>query len=325
VHCDGVLNIPNICQKNLKCCVDPDKFDFRNPPPELIIMNTSERPSMDMVDDEVEDAKTTTTTPRPTTTTTTTAPTTLATTSTTEKSEQEEEEYEDEDETPPKDAKLCEGKCMSPFLSTIFCDHVERDSWCRRGHICCMSSPGQNNEPQPPRPAPPPMQRHPPTPQPIQKCPAYCLPGSLYSVCAKVLPHECADGFFCCVSPPPPPPTLPPQMNPQMNSQMNPQYSQNRPMMPMQHNNRPWQQGPMGPPPHQYIPMPPPRTNPPPTTTTTTEAYYEEEETSIEIKEEKLLPCPGSCISSIFYFTCFRNAEMTDLFSCSKPNTKCCA
>ncbi|CAG7730762.1 unnamed protein product, partial [Allacma fusca] len=25
VHCDGVLNIPNICQKNLKCCVDPDK------------------------------------------------------------------------------------------------------------------------------------------------------------------------------------------------------------------------------------------------------------------------------------------------------------
>ncbi|XP_044742101.1 protein masquerade-like [Chrysoperla carnea] len=35
--------------------------------------------------------------------------------------------------------------------------------------------------------------------------------------------------------------------------------------------------------------------------------------------------CPGSCIVSYLSFTCFRNAEMTDLFKCRKPGTQCCA
>ncbi|XP_066994774.1 protein masquerade [Anabrus simplex] len=35
--------------------------------------------------------------------------------------------------------------------------------------------------------------------------------------------------------------------------------------------------------------------------------------------------CPGSCIVSYLSFTCFRNAEMSDLFRCRKAGTQCCA
>lgn len=35
--------------------------------------------------------------------------------------------------------------------------------------------------------------------------------------------------------------------------------------------------------------------------------------------------CPGSCIVSYLSFTCFRNADMTDLFKCRKSGTQCCA
>ncbi|KAK0090600.1 hypothetical protein PV325_010566 [Microctonus aethiopoides] len=35
--------------------------------------------------------------------------------------------------------------------------------------------------------------------------------------------------------------------------------------------------------------------------------------------------CPGSCIVSYLSFTCFRNAELTDLFKCNKIGHRCCA
>lgn len=35
--------------------------------------------------------------------------------------------------------------------------------------------------------------------------------------------------------------------------------------------------------------------------------------------------CPGSCIVSLLSFTCFRNAEMTEMFKCKKSGTQCCA
>ncbi|KAJ8927242.1 hypothetical protein NQ314_020322 [Rhamnusium bicolor] len=35
--------------------------------------------------------------------------------------------------------------------------------------------------------------------------------------------------------------------------------------------------------------------------------------------------CPGSCIVPYLSFTCFRNAEMTEIFKCRKAGTKCCA
>ncbi|XP_078043058.1 trypsin-like serine protease domain-containing protein masquerade isoform X2 [Augochlora pura] len=35
--------------------------------------------------------------------------------------------------------------------------------------------------------------------------------------------------------------------------------------------------------------------------------------------------CPGSCIVSYLSFTCFRNAELTNLFKCKKQGHQCCA
>ncbi|KAJ8955423.1 hypothetical protein NQ318_003521 [Aromia moschata] len=60
------------------------------------------------------------------------------------------------------------------------------------------------------------------------------------------------------------------------------------------------------------LPKPRPEPHMPPTTTTTT---------TVDPRPE----CPGSCIVSYLSFTCFRNAEMTEIFKCRKAGTKCCA
>lgn len=59
---------------------------------------------------------------------------------------------------------------------------------------------------------------------------------------------------------------------------------------------------------------PRPRPRPPSTTQTT-----------VTITSDPRPECPGSCIVSYLSFTCFRNAEMTEIFKCRKPATKCCA
>lgn len=59
------------------------------------------------------------------------------------------------------------------------------------------------------------------------------------------------------------------------------------------------------------VTKPKPRPHHPTATTTTT----------VDPRPE----CPGSCIVSYLSFTCFRNAEMTDVFKCRKSGTKCCA
>ncbi|CAG9855141.1 unnamed protein product [Phyllotreta striolata] len=59
-------------------------------------------------------------------------------------------------------------------------------------------------------------------------------------------------------------------------------------------------------------PKPKPKPHYPTTTTTTT---------TMDSRPE----CPGSCIVSYLSFTCFRNAEMTEIFKCRKSGTKCCA
>lgn len=62
-------------------------------------------------------------------------------------------------------------------------------------------------------------------------------------------------------------------------------------------------------------PRQPPR-RPATTTTTTT--------TTTPIPDPRE-DCPGTCIVGLLSFTCFRNAEMTDVFKCAKSGTKCCA
>ncbi|XP_072933101.1 protein masquerade [Epargyreus clarus] len=62
----------------------------------------------------------------------------------------------------------------------------------------------------------------------------------------------------------------------------------------------------------------PPRTTTRATTTTTTT-------TTTPAPADPRPDCPGSCIVSLLSFTCFRNAEMTDVFKCKKAGTQCCA
>ncbi|XP_068619702.1 protein masquerade [Battus philenor] len=51
-----------------------------------------------------------------------------------------------------------------------------------------------------------------------------------------------------------------------------------------------------------------------PTTTTTTQA-----------PADPRPDCPGSCVVPLLSFTCFHNAEITDVFKCKKAGTQCCA
>ncbi|XP_063538843.1 protein masquerade, partial [Cydia strobilella] len=60
----------------------------------------------------------------------------------------------------------------------------------------------------------------------------------------------------------------------------------------------------------------PPRTTQRPTTTTPS---------TTPAPADPRPDCPGSCIVSLLSFTCFRNAEMTDVFKCKKAGTQCCA
>lgn len=58
-----------------------------------------------------------------------------------------------------------------------------------------------------------------------------------------------------------------------------------------------------------------------PQTTTTHRPFLPTTTQAPDYREE----CPGSCIVSLLSFTCFRNAEMTDIFKCKKSGTTCCA
>ncbi|XP_018304802.1 serine proteinase stubble [Mycetomoellerius zeteki] len=47
--------------------------------------------------------------------------------------------------------------------------------------------------------------------------------------------------------------------------------------------------------------------------------------TTISLPPDPRSDCPGSCIVSYLSFTCFRNAELTNLFKCKKQGHQCCA
>ncbi|XP_017792915.1 PREDICTED: coagulation factor XI [Habropoda laboriosa] len=47
--------------------------------------------------------------------------------------------------------------------------------------------------------------------------------------------------------------------------------------------------------------------------------------TAVPLPPDPRPECPGSCIVSYLSFTCFRNAELTNLFKCKKQGHQCCA
>jgi len=211
------------------------------------------------------------------------------------------------------------------------------------------------------KPRPPPPTR-PPPPSKKNGCPGVCIPEVMLSLCAPpsvVSPKGgCPKGTFCCdhkgqnpltrgdQPPPPPRPTPPPRRPappppPQNNGpdfsslflQMAPSLigaatgSQSTaqtvtsllPLLgmlgPMLSSNRR-----TPPPPQQnYRPQPTraPVTRAPTTTTQKTTTTTE--------KADPRPECPGTCIAPYLSFTCFGNAETSDLFGCAKKKTICCS
>ena len=204
----------------------------------------------------------------------------------------------------------------------------------------------------------------PPPPTNKSKCPGVCIPDVMLSLCAPpsmISPKGgCPKGTFCCdhkgqnqrinVPPPRPPrPTPPPrpitqrpppqqsnspdfsslflklaptllgaatgsQSTAQTMTSLLPLLGMLGPMLSNRNSQKPQQsQQVFRPPQPTRAPPPPPPTTTPRTTTTTTE------------KADPRPECPGTCIAPYLSFTCFGNAETTEVFGCSKRKTICCS
>ncbi|XP_026809322.1 protein masquerade [Rhopalosiphum maidis] len=195
---------------------------------------------------------------------------------------------------PPVGSKQCRGECVSGLFA-LFCDDVDADAYCPGDDSsCCVTAPadGQSGQQQPPPPPPPrPAQ---PSKQPSAKPPPP-------STTAAGPPLPKCPGFcllnlmaaFC-----------------------------ERPSVLVSYTST-CKRGSVccdntkaaAPSPAHTAQKPKPR---PPAPTTTTVA-------TPPAPPDGRPECPGSCIVPYLSFTCFRNAEMTDVFKCRKPGTQCCA
>merc|ERR1711892_923552 len=195
----------------------------------------------------------------------------------------------------------------------------------------------------------------------VLKCPGVCLPSTMKSLCSHpsiVVPVQttCKKGTFCCDhkdpskerNPPQPPfrrPDIPRPQPPKTSTYVKPKPSgpdissllttfgpllltgvtgnaetanQLMPFVKMLAPllNRPAQPQPE---PVRQPYRPPPPTRPPTTTTTTTTTPRPTE------KPDDRGECPGTCIAPYLSFTCFGNAQTTEIFKCPKKGIICCS
>ena len=191
----------------------------------------------------------------------------------------------------------------------------------------------------------------------VINCPGICLPTTMRSLCSPPsvivpVPTKCKKGNFCCDhkdpgnerQPPPPrqpPPRPPPPQRPPTKS--GPDVSSLiktfgpliltgitgdsqtanslMPILNIMAGSGIFDKRDPAPPPRpapprsdRYPPPPPPPvTTPAPTTPAPTE------------KPDPRPECPGTCIAPYLSFTCFGNAQITELFKCGKKGTTCCS
>ncbi|XP_045779573.1 protein masquerade [Maniola jurtina] len=259
------------------------------------------------------------------------------------------EPYSDEDETTTrandryKDSGniACPGVCVESRL-TQYCEaYLTSGDLCVSGRLCCVSKDGYGDK-RPPDLVVPNEKKHvtkrppstaltttpPPKPRPGRKCRGDCISGLFALLCDHVDEDAtCPSEGTCCLTEPHTtepatrrPPTTPRPTTPPPLPRC-PGYCLlnimaafcERPAVLLSHttckhsgsiccdNTRV-----------------PPRTTTRATTTTTTT-------TTTPAPVDPRPDCPGSCIVSLLSFTCFRNAEMTDVFKCRKAGTQCCA
>ncbi|KAH8303655.1 hypothetical protein KR018_009658 [Drosophila ironensis] len=266
-------------------------------------------------------------------------PTTTTTEAAAEDDEEEENDDEGEEEEPALSNKLksgqgqgqvlkeCEGECMNGIFA-IFCDDIDSEAFCPGEGSCCVTgtaseTPASKAPPTKPaikhasKPAAKPARPASPPPAP----PASSTQGG-GDLLSQIISF--AESTLNSPAPPPPPPQAPPQvprcpgfclLNIMAAFCERPSVLVSTPTTCAKgsvccDNSRSGAVKPKLPPP-----------TPSPTAPPTAPPYVLPNTPSPDPREE----CPGSCIVSLLSFTCFKNAEMTDLFRCKRSGQICCA
>ncbi|XP_065360869.1 protein masquerade [Calliphora vicina] len=272
-----------------------------------------------------------------------TAHTTTTTTPEPIEEEDENEEQQDEDENEKNDndktensngqvLKECEGECMNGILA-IFCDDIDSEAFCPNEGSCCITGQQQQSVTSPAiknNPTKAPVKHHPkPAHKPVQKQPAPPPPPSssqtggndLFSQILSFAENTLSGGNGPAPQQAPQAPPKIPRcpgfclLNIMAAFCERPSILISGPTTCAKgsvccDNSRAG--SPKPPPQNRQPPSLPPPTQPP---------YVIANTPSPDPREE----CPGSCIVSLLSFTCFKNAEMTDLFKCKRSGQTCCA
>ncbi|XP_001949227.1 protein masquerade isoform X1 [Acyrthosiphon pisum] len=193
---------------------------------------------------------------------------------------------------PPVGSKQCRGECVSGLFA-LFCDDVDAEAYCPGDDSsCCVTAPADGQSGQQQQPPPPPPRPTQPSKQSSSK-----QPPATTTATSRPLP-KCPG--FCLLN-------------------LMAAFCE-RPSVLVSYTST-CKQGSVccdntkAAAPSHATQKPKPR---PPAPTTTTVA-------TPPAPPDGRPECPGSCIVPYLSFTCFRNAEMTDVFKCRKPGTQCCA
>lgn len=193
---------------------------------------------------------------------------------------------------PPVGSKQCRGECVSGLFA-LFCDDVDAEAYCPGDDSsCCVTAPADGQSGQQQQPPPPPPRPTQPSKQSSSKQPPATTTGRPLPKC----PGFCLLNLMAAFC--------------------------ERPSVLVSYTST-CKQGSVccdntkaaAPSTAHATQKPKPR---PPAPTTTTVA-------TPPAPPDGRPECPGSCIVPYLSFTCFRNAEMTDVFKCRKPGTQCCA
>ncbi|VVC28286.1 Hypothetical protein CINCED_3A025874 [Cinara cedri] len=198
---------------------------------------------------------------------------------------------------PPVGSKQCRGECVSGLFA-LFCDDVDADAYCPgEDNSCCITAPADGGSNQAPPPPPPPSRPAPPSKQPSSSRPT-ATATSTTAAAGPPLP-KCPG--FCLLN-------LMAAFCERPSTLISYTSTCKRGSVCCDNTKA-------AAPSSANAQKPKPRPPAPTTTTTTTPPP----------PPDGRPECPGSCIVPYLSFTCFRNAEMTDVFKCRKPGTQCCA
>nr|CAG4643851.1 EOG090X03V0 [Lepidurus arcticus] len=348
-YCEAVLNVDGLCKTDLRCCVSKDLFGDRRPPPELVILNGGGTHSHDPNKPPMPQTPPMIPTVSSISTSSSSSPSTPTAVSTTQAPPTQRVQQSQETTTTLSpnipDNRRCIGTCVTGFFSYL-CDFVDPRAMCPNGGRCCVnrkegpSDPnnrppaGTQNPPPTRSPSPPnrPVSKSPPplpttttttTPKPIPtttrpiRCPGVCMNALMAAViCSRpsiILPDRklCETGSVCCA-----PDRQVPSGAPKpsgglsdipLGSIFEALLPRPSPIAPVRNQDK--------------ADLPPPTQRPPPTARPTPPKVF----TTTEAVVDSRPMCPGTCIAPFLSFTCFSNAEITDLFKCPSPKVSCCA